>query len=290
MPSTMRLLLTGADGFTGRHMVRGAQEVGYEVHGLQSDLTDAAALAQEAAAFAPTHVVHLAAISAVTHADELAFYRVNVLGTDHLLKALAALPEPPYKVLLASSANVYGNAEQSPITEQQPPAPVNHYAISKLAMEHVALMHAGHLPTVLARPFNYTGVGHDERFALPKLVSHFARNAEHIELGNLDVEREFNDVRMVVQAYLRLLEQGVAGETYNVCTGKPVALQEVIQMLVALTGHQPIITVNPAFVRANEIRRLCGAPAKLIDATGTLPGYTLKDTLSWMLGAASATA
>lgn len=286
----MRLLLTGAEGFTGRHFAQAARAAGYEVHALQADLKDAAALAQEVAAVAPTHVVHLAAISAVTHADELAFYRVNVLGTDHLLKALAALPEPPHKVLLASSANVYGNTEQSPITEQQPPAPVNHYAISKLAMEHVARMYAARLPIVLVRPFNYTGVGHDERFVLPKLVSHFARRAPHIELGNLNVEREFNDVRMVTQAYLRLLQHAPAGETYNVCTGHPVALQTAIQMLVALTGHSPAITVNPAFVRANEIQRLCGSPGKLVGAIGPLPHYTLKDTLTWMLGAASATA
>lgn len=286
----MRLLLTGAEGFTGRHFALAAREAGYEVHALRADLTDAATLAQEVAAVAPTHVVHLAAISVVTHADELAFYRVNVLGTDHLLKALAALPQPPRKVLLASSANVYGNTEQSPITEQQPPAPVNHYAISKLAMEHVARMHADRLPVVLMRPFNYTGVGHDERFVLPKLVSHFVRGAADIELGNLNVEREFNDVRMVTQAYLRLLEHAPAGETYNVCSGQPVALQTAIQMLVALTGHSPAITVNPAFVRANEIQRLCGSPEKLVGAIGPLPHYTLKDTLTWMLGAASATA
>lgn len=286
----MRLLLTGAEGFTGRHFALAAREAGYAVHALRADLTDATALAQEIVAVAPTHVVHLAAISAVTHADELAFYRVNVLGTDYLLKALSALPEPPRKVLLASSANVYGNTDQSPITEQQPPAPVNHYAISKLAMEHVARMHAARLPIVLVRPFNYTGVGHDERFVLPKLVNHFARLAPHIELGNLDVEREFNDVRMVTKAYLRLLEHGPGGETYNVCTGQPVALQTAIQMLITLTGHSPVITVNPAFVRANEIQRLCGSPGKLVGAIGPLPHYTLKDTLTWMLDAASATA
>lgn len=160
---------------------------------------------------------------------------------------------------------------------------MNHYAISKLAMEHVARMHVARLPIVLARPFNYTGVGHDERFVLPKLVRHFARRAPHIELGNLYVEREFNDVRMVTQAYLRLLEHAPVGETYNVCTGQPVALQTAIQMLVALTGHSPSITVNPAFVRANEIQHLCGSPEKLVGAIGTLPHYTLKDTLAWML-------
>jgi nucleoside-diphosphate-sugar epimerase len=282
----MRLLLTGAAGFTGRHMADAAQGAGFEVCCVQSNITDAPALAAEVARFAPTHVVHLAAISAVTHADELAFYQVNVLGTANLLKALSTLPNAPSKVLLASSANVYGNCDQSPIAETQPPVPLNHYAISKLAMEQVARMFANKLPVVTVRPFNYTGVGHDDRFVIPKLVDHFARKAVHIELGNLDVEREFNDVRMVVDAYLRLLVSGQAGEAYNVCTGRPVALQEVVQTLTALTGHSMAVVVNPAFVRPNEIRRLCGSPAKLIAAIGPLQEYALTDTLQWMLDAA----
>jgi len=286
----LKILLTGAAGFTGRHFEAAARAAGHEVIALQADLTDPAALKAEVLAAQPAAVVHLAAISFVGHADDTAFYAVNTVGSTHLLAAVAALPQPPHKVLLASSANVYGNCDVSPIAESQPPAPVNHYAMSKLAMEQMARTYMDRLPIVITRPFNYTGVGHDDRFVLPKLVSHFARKADHVELGNLDVEREFNDVRMVVQAYLRLLEHGLAGQTYNVCTGQPIALRQAIQMLVALTGHSPLITVNPAFVRANEIQRLCGSPDKLIDAIGPLPHYTLKDTLSWMLGAASAVA
>jgi nucleoside-diphosphate-sugar epimerase len=281
----MRLLLTGAFGFTGRHLAVAAQRVGFEVCCLQSNITDAQALAAEVARFAPTHVVHLAAISAVTHVDELAFYQVNVLGTDNLLKVLSTLPNTPSKVLLASSANVYGNCEQSPIAETQSPAPLNHYAISKLAMEQVARMFADKLPVVTVRPFNYTGVGHDDRFVIPKLVDHFVRKAAQVELGNLEVQREFNDVRMVVDTYLRLLVSGQAGETYNVCTGRPVALQEVVQTLTALTGHSMAVVVNPAFVRANEISCLCGSPVKLIAAIGPLQEYALADTLQWMLDA-----
>lgn len=281
----MRLLLTGGDGFTGRHMADAARKVGYEVYAVQSDITQDSALAAEVGRFMPTHIVHLAAISAVTHADELAFYRVNVLGTANLLKSLNALPQAPRMVLLASSANVYGNCEQSPIKETQPAAPVNHYAISKLAMEQLTRMH-DKLPIVTVRPFNYTGVGHDDRFVIPKLVDHFARRASQVELGNLEVEREFNDVRMVVDAYLRLLQYGQAGETYNVCTNRPVALSEVLNTLARLSGHDMEVVVNPAFVRANEIRRLCGSPAKLVAAIGPLKDFSLADTLMWMLQAA----
>lgn len=281
----MRLLLTGAAGFTGRHLADAALRNGIEVLRLQSNLTDAAALTEEVQQLTPTHVVHLAAISAVTHADELGFYRVNVLGTDNLLKALCAMSKAPAKILLASSANVYGNCEQSPITESQQPAPVNHYAISKLAMEQLARMFVDRLPIVTVRPFNYTGVGHDDRFVIPKLVDHFARKASQIELGNLEVEREFNDVRMVADAYLRLLVSGQTGATYNVCTGNPVALKEVVNCLEKLTGHSMSVAVNPAFVRPNEIRRLSGSPTRLVEAIGPLQQYDLADTLQWMLEA-----
>ena len=282
----MRLLLTGAEGFTGRHFTAAAEAAGYEVVPLTSDLTDPPAVAAEVLQLAPTHVVHLAAISAVTHADEEAFYRVNVLGTLHLLQALAALPTPPEKVLLASSANVYGNYEGGPITEAVCPKPVNHYAMSKLVMEHMAGAYADRLPIVITRPFNYTGVGHDLRFVIPKIVDHFARRAPVLELGNLDVYREYNDVRWVCQIYLRLLAQGVAGEVYNVCSGHAVSLQDVLTAMSDLTGWQPEIKVNPAYVRANEIHTLCGSDEKLKACVGPVAvGDDLRALLGWMLQA-----
>lgn len=282
---TKRILLTGADGFTGQHFTKAAQQAGYEVHPLSADLTDAGSVAAEVVAAAADFVVHLAAISAVTHADEEAFYRVNLFGTQNLLKALAALPKSPKRVLLASSANVYGNADKSPIDESTCPAPVNHYAISKLAMEFMSATLANRLPLVIVRPFNYTGVGHDTRFVIPKLVEHFVRRADSIELGNLDVEREFNDVRIVCEAYLRLLQQGQPGQTYNMCSGRPVSLKSVIEALKHITGHDLLVEVNPAFVRANEVHRLCGNPAKLESCIGPLQHPPLEDTLRWMLSA-----
>lgn len=280
-----KLLLTGARGFTGRHFTKAALQSGYEVHPLSADLTDATAVAIEVAAAAPDFVVHLAAISAVTHADEEALYRVNLFGTLNLLKALVALPQAPKRVLLASSANVYGNADTSPIDEALCPAPVNHYAMSKLAMEFMSATFAERLPLVTVRPFNYTGIGHDMRFVIPKLAAHFARRADTIELGNLDVEREFNDVRTVCDAYLRLLQLGQPGQTYNVCSGRPVSLKSAIEALKKMTGHDLQVKVNPAFIRANEVHRLCGNPAKLEACIGQLQHPPLEDTLSWMLSA-----
>jgi nucleoside-diphosphate-sugar epimerase len=278
-----KILLTGAAGFTGLFFRSAAEAAGHQVVALQANLTDKAAVAAEVLQAAPDAVVHLAAISFVGHADDTAFYGVNVVGTMNLLAGLAALPVKPSKVLLASSANVYGNCDASPITEAQPPAPVNHYAMSKLAMEHMARTYLDRLPVLFSRPFNYTGPGQAPNFLIPKLVSHFARRAPAIELGNLHVEREFNDVRMVCDAYLALLAHGVPGEVYNVCSGQPYTLQHVIALLSGITGHTMDVQVNPAFVRANEVHRLCGSPDKLLRATGALPAHGLEQTLSWML-------
>ena len=279
----MRLAVTGARGFTGRHFLRQAQAAGFDVHSVQANLLDAEALRHELQGLRPQYVVHLAAISFVGHADTSAFYNVNVVGTTHLLDALCSLDTAPQKVLLASSANVYGNCEHSPITETQPVAPVNHYAMSKVAMEMMARNYAGRLPVFFTRPFNYTGPGQAASFLIPKLVSHFARHAPQVELGNLHIEREFNDVRFVCDSYLRLLETAQLGEVYNVCSGQPLTLQAVIAKLARLTGHDIEVAVNPAFVRSNEVHRLCGSPQKLFACTGPLPIPELEDTLQWML-------
>ena len=281
----MKILLTGSAGFTGHHFAVSAQAAGHAVLPLQADLTDKAAVAAEVRHAAPAAVVHLAAISFVGHADDSDFYRVNVIGTMNLLAALAALPHPPAKVLLASSANIYGNCDASPITEDQPPAPVNHYAASKLAMEHMARTWSERLPIVITRPFNYTGAGQGGQFLIPKLVDHFARKAPRIELGNLHVQREFNDVRMVCNAYMALLNHGQAGQAYNVCTGQTYTLQNVLDLLKAITGHTLDVQVNPAFVRANEVHRLCGNPAKLQACVGPTSPIALADTLRAMLAA-----
>ncbi len=236
---------------------------------------------------APDAIVHLAAISFVGHADQQAFYAVNVVGTTHLLDAAVQLPQAPQRVLIASSANVYGNNAHSPLTENEAPAPINHYAMSKLAMEYLARTYEHQLHLVVARPFNYTGPGQNVSFVVPKLATHFSAKAARIELGNLDVEREFNDVQMVCDAYLQLLKYGDRGGTYNICSGQPYTLRHLIDVFTELTGHQPEIDVNPAFVRANEVHRLCGSPRKLDELLARhgvrLISPPLEDTLQRML-------
>lgn len=282
----MRILLTGAGGFTGRHFVATAQAAGHEVIELSSDLRDRDSLQREVADARPEAAIHLAGISFVGHADERAFYDVNLFGSLNLLDALKAT-RSTRKVLLASSANVYGNSEQSPLAESHPFAPVNHYAVSKVGMECMARARALDFPLVITRPFNYTGVGQSGQFVIPKLIDHFRRRAPQVQLGNLRVEREYNDVRFVCAAYLRLLDAEVPAGTYNVCTGRTYDLSGVLDVLQRLTGHAMEVQVNPEFVRANEIRRLCGSAELLNRTVGTLPDYSIEQTLSWMLSASA---
>lgn len=280
----MKVLITGQNGFTGRYLRAELAAHGHDVVGLQSDLTDANGLAEEMQRVQPDWVAHLAGIAFVGHGEANDFYRVNLMGTRNLLAALAGCGRRPACVLLASSANVYGNSTAGVLREDAPPNPANDYAVSKLAMEHMARLWLDRLPIVIARPFNYTGVGQSESFLLPKIVAHFKRRAEMIELGNLDVWRDFSDVRAVVQAYRRLLEISPAGETVNVCSGRTYSLREVLTLCERLTGHVMAVRVNPAFVRANEVRSLCGDPSHLRALIGNWDTQPLEDTLGWMLG------
>lgn len=259
----LKILLTGANGFTGLHFTKAAITRGHTIYPLKSDITNASALEAEVLAASPDLVAHFAGISFVPSKDEEAFYRVHALGTSNLLNALLKLKTPPQKVLLASSATIYGNGTPPFSQETQTPAPIDHYAISKVAMEEMAKTYFDRLPIVIARPFNYTGVGQKDNFLIPKLIRHFSQKVPTIELGNLDVEREFNDVELICQIYIGLLNFGHSGEIYNVCSGNARSLKQVVDCLIAITGHQIHIDVNPDFVRSNEIRRMCGDPKKI---------------------------
>lgn len=291
----MKALITGIKGFTGRYLEAELEAAGWEVWGIGFheepeaeryrcvDLADADRLRSVVGELQPDAVVHLAAIAYVGHGDLDAFYRVNLIGTRNLLVALNAAGKRPECVVLASSANVYGNSSEGVLKESTQPNPINDYAVSKLAMEFMARLWLEKLPIVIARPFNYTGVGQTENFLLPKIVSHFRRREEVIELGNLDVWRDFSDVRAVARAYRRLLEVRPAGETVNICSGRAHSLREVLAMAEAISGHAMRVAVNPAFVRANEVKTLCGDPSKLRALIGEWDTPLLEETLRWML-------
>ena len=278
----MKILVTGADGFTGKYFTAEALKNGHEIIALKSNLNDLASLNQEVLSVVPDAVVHLAAISFVGHNNDDEFYQVNVIGTLNLLNALLQSCTTPPRVLLASSANIYGTPDIEMIDESVIAAPVNHYAVSKLAMEFMVKTYFDKLPIVITRPFNYTGAGQHENFLIPKLVTHFKRGEKVIELGNLDVSRDFSDVRDVAASYLSLLESNSSSIVVNICSGHSIALRDAINMMNIIAGYEIEVKVNPAFVRANEIPRLCGNNDYLKKLINFSPKYTFDQTLTSM--------
>jgi nucleoside-diphosphate-sugar epimerase len=298
MSQLPKVLVTGSRGFTGSHLCPLLRQRGYAVVGLVNgaasnpdevacDITDPDTVARTMAAVRPDYLVHLAAISFVAHAHHEAMYRVNLFGTLNLLQGLKSAGIMPRKVLIASSANVYGNPPVERIDEALCPAPVNHYANSKLAMEHMVGTWFDQLPIIVTRPFNYTGPGQDERFLIPKIVAHFRAGKPRIELGNLDVVRDFSDVRDVAEAYARLLAVERQSETVNVCSGEGTALSDVLDIMNRLAGYRIETVVNPDFVRQNEIKRLVGDNRKLKSFIDFVPTLPVSETLKSMFTAVS---
>lgn len=279
----MRVLVTGLPGFTGHYVKQALEDAGHVVIGLESDLRDAEGLGKEVKDHTPEAVLHLAAQAFVDHGQTSDFYEVNVIGTDNLLNALVDHAPGLKSVLVASSANIYGNQSEGALSEERSPAPANHYAISKLATEHLSHLFFDRLPISITRPFNYTGVGQDEKFLIPKIVRHFRDQAGVIELGNIDVLRDFGDVRSVADIYRRLLEAAPVGQTLNICTGRPRSLMQIVSLCEELSGHHPDIKINPRFVRKNEVRTLVGDNSRLRATIGDWAVPDLRDTLSWML-------
>jgi nucleoside-diphosphate-sugar epimerase len=286
-----QVFVTGLSGFTGPHLARALQDAGHQVLGARAadgfDLLAPQSLTAALAAAAPDYVVHLAAVSAVTHSNASELYAVNTIGTANLLEAIAAAAPGVRKVLLASSANVYGNAAADPIDETVPPAPVNHYACSKLAMEFIARTWFERLPILIVRPFNYTGPGQTETFLIPKLVAHYAQRRPVLELGNIDVERDFSDVRMVADAYVRLLATDAASTVVNVCSGVGRSLRSVLEALRAITGHEPQLHIAQHLVRRAEVHRLVGSNARLRALIGELRYTDFDRLLRWMVDTAA---
>jgi len=284
----LKIAITGANGFTGSHFVKIAEKAGHEVFPVEIDLLDEKNLKASLEQIQFESVINFAGLSYVNHKEETDFYAVNVIGVMNLLNALSDLPcKGLQSVLLVSSAQVYGNNAESKIDEKVPPAPKNHYAMSKLAMEYMCHTYLDQLPVMLVRPFNYTGPGQDLNFVIPKIVDHFSRQTKEIELGNLDVEREYNDIRFACNAYLALLTHGEVGEIYNLTSGRPYKLQYILDLLAEMTGHTIQVKNNPSLVRQNEIQCLFGDPAKLSDilelAEVNVEEFKLIDTLQWMI-------
>lgn len=293
-----KVLITGADGFTGRylssrlvdrqhHVVglsRTASVLDNGVHVHACDLCDITSLQQMISTCAADWVVHLAAISFVAHTDVTELYQANIVGTRNLLDLLSRAAVTPSRVLVASSANIYGNRRQGILTEDMLPEPANDYGVSKQAVEALARIYGKQLPIIVTRPFNYTGRGQSPQFLLPKIVEHFQNRAPSIRLGNIDIARDFSDVRTVVDCYIRLLEcEEALGGTFNICSGQAHLLRDVIAMAERKTGHHIELEIDSNLVRRDEVKTLAGSKAALERVIGPVDAIPLGHTIDWML-------
>ncbi|MCK9476394.1 MAG: GDP-mannose 4,6-dehydratase [Candidatus Muirbacterium halophilum] len=304
-----KLLITGIEGFTGNWLFEILKDK-YDIYGtcknnvecgmsnvqlknnstfnienpkfFVCDITDYNQIRDVVDKVRPDYIIHLAAISFVNLKNALPFYNVNVLGTENLLNALLETKINPQKIILASSANIYGRNAKGSVDENIIPDPVNHYSVSKLAMEFMAKNYMDKLNLVIVRPFNYTGPGQEDHFLIPKIVRHYKEKKENIELGNLDVIRDFSDVRFVCECYGKLLENGKCGEVYNISSSSEVHLKKIIDIMNSLAGYNIKVDVNPEFVRKNEIYRLIGDNRKILSLFESNPVIEIEKTLEFM--------
>jgi GDP-4-dehydro-6-deoxy-D-mannose reductase len=307
------LLVTGAGGFVGGHLVELVRREAPEttVHGvvlphgslgwstskgariLEADLDDPAAAAAVIEEVRPEGIVHLAGQSSVHQSwlDPGGTLRTNVLGIVHLLDAArrACLRSA---VLVVGSAEEYGPVAEAelPIREDAPLRPASPYAVSKVAQGALALLYgpSGGMRVVLTRTFHHTGPGRGEAFA----ESSFARQIaeiEHglrppvIEVGNLDAVRDFTDVRDVVRAYLLLLEKGEPGRAYNVCSGRGRRIRDVLDMLLASSSTRVEVRVDHERLRPSDVPAQVGDPSRLRAATSWEPRIPFEETLADLL-------
>ena len=307
----MRVLVTGATGFVGRHLLDALRAAGHEPNAaggpqdappaIGLDVLDPDAVRRVVDAAAPDAIVHLAGQAFVPQsvADPLGTLAVNATGTAHVLEAARAYRDrvrAPLRVLVVSSAEVYGiqRPDRMPLDETAVLRPGNAYAASKVAAEAYALawQRSYGLDCVVARPFNHIGPGQDGRF----VVASFARQLADIaagapalmHVGNLEAQRDFLDVRDVAAAYVLLLANGRAGEVYNICSGRTVAIREVLRQLITIARVPVEIRDDPERMRSSDLPILSGDATKLRAETGWEPRYSLAASLRDIYAAARA--
>ncbi len=313
----MRALVTGITGFVGGHLVEHLSASGDQVVGLSRSgrrLSDAAGLERLARVEAfdladggladeltamlarkrPEAIYHLAAQAnpQASLADPRGTWALNLGGALNLLEAvLAAQLEPLPRVMLVGTGVSYGNPapEDMPVSERCPLRPNNPYSASKAAADLLGIQYylAHGLPVVIARPFNHAGPRQTSTYvlsALARQVAEVERGARtRVEVGNLDVVRDFTDVRDVVRGYRLLVEHGRPGEIYNLGTGSGTLLADALHILVGRARTPVEVFVDPARVRPVDQPRLVADARKLRDETGWAPRFTIEETLGDLL-------
>jgi GDP-4-dehydro-6-deoxy-D-mannose reductase len=281
----VRVLVTGPEGFVGRHL---RAELGEGFLPFEGDVLDAVALRDAVREARPETLVHLAAVSSVgqSFGETAEVWRTNVLGTVNVVEALRA-EAPAVRMLLASSGDVYGRAEVVPTPEEAPVAPASPYGASKAAAELACMG----VDAVVARAFPHTGPGQDERFAVGSWAAQLARlrteGGGTLRVGDLDVERDLTDVRDVCRAYRLLLDPSIPPGTYNVASGRAVPLRRVVELLVEAAGVPVTVEREEGRLRPAEVPLLAGDASKLQSATGWAPEIPLERTLVDTLEAAA---
>ncbi|WP_224364666.1 GDP-mannose 4,6-dehydratase [Hyalangium versicolor] len=300
----MRILVTGADGFAGRHLcalLRAAGDEVVEAHGpraegvnsdaLNFDIADEAAVRAAVERARPEGVIHLAGFASVarSHGNPARVFAVNALGTVNLLTAVRESASEA-RVLLISSGEVYGPMpEGMRATEAEPLFPLNPYATSKMAAEMAGLQfHRNYgLSVVVARPFNHVGAGQDPTFAVPSFAAQLRAIRKGtagavLRTGNLEAIRDFSHVQDVAAAYRLLLTSGVAGQAYNVCSGTGRTIRSVLEEMLVLSGLSVRIELDPARLRPTDNPSQVGVPDKL-RALGWEPKHTVTAALREVL-------
>jgi len=286
----MKLLLTGANGFVGQ-MMQAALPCVALPDGL--DLRDRAALGAAIADIRPDTVIHLAAQSFVpaSFKNPRETFDINLYGTLNLLEALQSVGFQG-RMLFVGSGDTYGQVPEAalPVRETHPLHPRNPYAVSKVAAEALCYQwsQTSGFEIILVRPFNHIGPGQSPRFAIADFAKQvmeirLGRRAPVLQVGDIDVTRDFTDVRDVVRAYALLLEQGRNGGIYNVCSGREYSIRDLLQKLIALAGVDARIEQDPARLRPAEQRRMVASFEALHRDTGWLPLIPIEQSLQDLL-------
>lgn len=304
--------MSGVTGFVGTHLVdfllaerkdveiygmvrRGVERVSLpgRVNKIEAEIEHAASVDAVFDVVEPDAVVHLAAQSSVHQSwlDPEGTLRTNLHGTLHLLESLRRRGLAP-PMLVIGSADEYGAAEAAllPLREDCPLRPSSPYAVSKVAQGFLALQYvlSFRMPLLRTRTFPHTGPGRGESFAESSFAKQLAeiecgRRPPLLEVGNLDAVRDFTDVRDVVRAYWLLLEKGSGGEVYNVCSGRGIAIREILERLIARARVRVEVHVDPSRLRPSDVPALVGDPERLRRTTGWEPSIPIERTLEDLL-------
>lgn len=281
--------MTGASGFVGRFVQQATPCAPLSLGGKEVDLRDAQITVAAVEEIQPTAVLHLAAQTFVPKAfdNPLETFEINFFGTYNLLAALKAIGFKG-RFLFVSTGDVYGAVppDSLPIREDMLPRPRNPYSVSKVAAESLCFQwnETGPFETMTARPFNHIGPGQRDNF----VVSSFARQIVEIkhgtrtpviEVGDIEVTRDFCDVRDVVQAYLLLLDQGRAGQTYNICSGMECSVRSLLERMLEIADVDAEIKIDYSKFRPAEQRRVYGDPTKIRRDVGWQLSYAIDTTL-----------